>query len=78
VRKQLQVAGPPLRFCKGGNSRRVLSRRWAVHIDYKAVVIRGSGLCIPATLGGELEHGTMSKMIIDLSAGTAAYIHGIG
>jgi hypothetical protein len=54
------------------------SRRWAVHIHYKAVVIRGTGLCIPATLGGELEHCSVGKMIADLSAGTAAYIHGIG
>jgi len=54
------------------------ARRFAVHIDDKAVGIGGSRFCIPATLGGELEHGSMGKTIIDLCAGSAVYIRGTG
>lgn len=46
--------------------------------DYKIVRIRSPGLCIPATLGGELEHYSMRKPIIYLSIGVAVYIYGTG
>ena len=53
-----------------------LFRRRAIHVDYKAVVIGGSGFGIPTSLGGELERICVGKMVSDLCAVGPAYIVG--